>query len=188
MKGGPPRRHLRVRTLSSFSPIGRAQSTAKRPDGVADRGVGLVEILVAVVLMATVVVSVLVALQVTTKASAVDRDQANLVTWLQAASDEIYNGNRVPCTSGQAAVTSAYDALVKQAARPAGWETSGTIRVSKVQFLGRAQSGDPFSWGDGFCFEVCPPYCQTPLYAQKVTIEAVAPGGARKILETVKGE
>jgi hypothetical protein len=149
---------------------------------------------VAVVLMATVVVSVLVALQVTTKASAVDRDQANLVTWLQAASDEIYNGNRVRCTPNPAAVTSAYDILAKRATRPAGWETTGTIRVSKVQFLGRARTSDPFSWGDGFCFENMPEecplgeFCRSPLYAQKVTIEAVAPSGALKILETVKSE
>jgi type II secretory pathway pseudopilin PulG len=184
-----------VRTISSFSSIGRAQRTVEQPNRAADRGVTLIEILVAIVLMATVVVSVLVALQVATKASAVDRDQANLYAWLQAASDEVYNGKRTSCDEererGRGAVISDYDKLVKDATQPDGWaSTSATIEVTKVEFLGRNAPDAEFSWSEEFCFEGCPgEFCENPFYTQKVTIKAVAPNGTLvKVMETVKSE
>lgn len=158
-------------------------------DEPRDPGATLIEILVAVVLMGTIVVSVLVALQVTTRASKVDRDQANIYAWLQAASDEVYNGERTSCTAGRPAVIAAYDTLVQNATPPPGWGTGGTITVTNVQFLGRSSPDGEFEWGDGFCFEVCPLYCESPLFTQKVTIRAVAPNGALSmIMETIKSE
>jgi type II secretory pathway pseudopilin PulG len=180
-----------VRSVFSCISIGRAHRSAGRPDRATDRGVTLIEILVAIALMATVVVSVLVALQVATKASAVDRDQANLYAWLQAASDEVYNGKRTPCDDerGRGAVISDYDELVKLATQPDGWaSTSATIEVTKVEFLGRETANDPFSWSEEFCFEGGD-YSRNPFYTQKVTIRAVAPNGTlSKVLETVKSE
>jgi type II secretory pathway pseudopilin PulG len=151
----------------------------------------LIEILVAVVLMGTVVVAVLVALQVNIRASTVDRNQANIYAWLQAASDEVYNGDRTSCTAGRTAVIAAYDQLVQAATPPPDWNTGGTIRVTNVQFLGRTTSDGEFEWRDDLCFESgCPGlYCESPLYTQKVTIRATAPGGALSmIMETIKSE
>lgn len=154
-----------------------------------DQGVTLVEIVIAVVLLGLTVTAVLVAVRTTTSATAVDRDHAIAFSWLQAASDEIYRDARVPCTAGIAAAVSAYDAAAKSAPRPPSWSTnpSATIAVTNVEYLGRSSPDDEFEWDASFCFEGGI-YVDSPLYTQRVTITAVAPGGLVKTLQMVKNE
>jgi Tfp pilus assembly protein PilV len=55
------------------------------PIEMRDRGVSLIEIIVAVTLMTTVVIAVLSAVGVTVKATSYERDHAKAQQWLQAA-------------------------------------------------------------------------------------------------------
>ncbi len=157
---------------------------------VADRGFTLVEILVTIVLMGMTVVAVLVTLQTTIKATVIDRDHATSFAWLQAASDEIYRVPRVPCTDGQAAAISAYDAAAKSVDRPPAWvdEPTAVIQVTTVEYLGKADPDAVFEWDAGYCFEG-PGFETSRLYTQRVTIEATSPDGELvKTLQMVKSE
>lgn len=160
----------------------------RRPDG-GDRGVSLIEVLIAIVLLGTAVGAVLISVRVTTAASAVDRDHAISFSWLQAASDEIYRANRVPCTSGRPAAIAAYDTAAQAAPKPPRWasDPSATIAVTNVEYLGKVSADADFEWDASFCFEGGV-YTDSPLYTQRVTITATAPGGLVKTLQMVKNE
>lgn len=168
----------------------------------------LVELVVAIALMGIIVVSVLVSLRTTTRASRVDRDSAKAFEWLQAAADRIYNGPRVPCyeTSPQTP-QAAYNALAQGANRPDRWDVASgaTIQVTAVAFLGRTSDTVPLAWSAAasHCFESsgCPAdlntlpqplptnlqYCKSPYTTQKITITATGPGGLIvQTLEMVK--
>lgn len=163
-----------------------AGQTLVVPADQCDRGSSLIEILVSIVLLSTAVVAVLTALGTSIHASAVDRDIATAYEYVQSASDEIYEADRVPCYQGLAAVKAAYDAAVKLAPVPPGWTKTAT--VTKVEFLGRAAVNDPFSWG-AFCFESSDPtneYYTSPLYTQKITFTVKDPKGFIRTLQVVK--
>lgn len=154
-----------------------------------DRGLSLIEILISIVLLSTAVLAVVAVLGTSIHASGVDRDLATAYEYVQSASDEIYEANRVPCYQGLAAVKAAYDAAVKLAPVPPGWTKTAT--VTNVEFLGRAAVNDPFSWG-AFCFEsngvTNLPYLTSPLYTQKVTFTVQDPKGLIRTLQVVKSE
>jgi len=155
-----------------------------------DHGMTMIEVLVAIVLIGLVVTAILTTLTTTTTASAVDRDHAIAFTWLQAASDEVYRDARVPCTSGQAAAISAYDAAAKSVPRPARWasEPTAVIAVTDVEYLGRLDPTADFDWDAAYCFEGGI-YADSPLYTQRVTIEARSPDGRIvKTIQMVKSE
>lgn len=144
----------------------------------------------AVVLLGLVVTAILATLRTTTTASGIDRDHAVSFTWLQAASDEIFREPRVPCTSGQAAAISAYDAAAKSVPRPVTWATepAATIAVTNVEYLGRLDPNLDFEWDASFCFEGGA-FGDSPLFTQRITIEARSPdGGIVKTLQMVKSE
>src|SRR5262245_27876296 len=138
-----------------------------------DHGLSLIEVLVAILLIGLVVTGVLVSLRTTATASAIDRDHAIAFSWLQAASDEIYRDPRIPCTSGQASAIAAYTAAAQSAPRPVKWasEPSAVIKVTNVEYLGRVDPDAVFEWDAAFCFEGGI-YTDSPLYTQRVTIEA----------------
>ena len=157
-----------------------------------DQGTTLVELLVAIMLMGTAVVSILVALRTSTRASAIDLSQAKAYEWVQSVSDQIYDAPRVPCYSGgSAAAISAYQSAANGAAKPPGW-SSGSVTVTNVEFLGRAQTTDPFSWSSAFCFEsatTTDPYYTSPLYTQRVTFSVNGPPNTTTVtMQVVKSE
>ncbi len=157
-----------------------------------DQGTTLVELLVAIMLMGTAVVSILVALRTSTRASSIDLSQAKAYEWVQSVSDQIYDAPRVPCYSGgSAAAISAYQSAANGAAKPPGW-SSGSVTVTNVEFLGRAQTTDPFSWSSAFCFESATttnPYYTSPLYTQRVTFSVNGPPNTTTVtMQVVKSE
>lgn len=169
--------------------------TTEQPDGttLASRDIGttFIELLVSIVLLGTIVIAVLVSLQVSTTASVVDSNQARANAYLHDASDAVYEAQRVSCTSGAAAVASAYQTAVTPVPPPEGW-AGITVQVTNVQFL---TSPDPnsnvFTWGSD-CREGVTPvgdYTDFPLLSQKVTLEVTSPNGnLTKVLETVKAD
>lgn len=97
----------------------------------ADEGFSLVEVLVSIVLIGTVTVAMLVALRVSVKASALDRDHINSHAWLQGATDILYGYDRLDCGTvaapQEAAVRTTYDGYVQTAPKPLNW--NGQIKV-----------------------------------------------------------
>jgi hypothetical protein len=147
--------------------------------------------LVVIVLMGLVVTAVLVGIRVTIRASQTDRDHAAAFAWLQAGSDAIFNGPRVPCTAdgqGRIQAMASYDAIVKTVPPPPIWDGQGSISVRNVEYLGRSGVDDDFTWAPTFCFEGGA-FADSPLYAQRVTVEVVFPdASAVQTLEMVKSE
>lgn len=156
--------------------------------------------LITIVIMGVLVTVVLASLQVSVKSSAIDRDQAVAFAWLQAASDEIHNTNRIACTSngqGRLDAIAAYNAAAQGAAPPPVWTSGGPtptllgsakVRVVNVEYLGRANSDAKFEWGQTYCFEGTG-FTTSPLFTQRVTIVATFPSGAyTRTLQMVKSE
>lgn len=152
-----------------------------------DPGVSLIEILIAIVLLGTVVTAVLTALRTTTTASAIDEEHAIAFAWLQAASDEVYRAPRVSCDPDPAAPISPYnDAANQPSIRPSGWEPA-TMEVVTVEYLGRERPDDEFEWDATHCFEG-DGFEDSPLYTQRVSLQATTPDGLVKTLQMVKSE
>ena len=162
-----------------------------RAVSVPDCGNTLIEMLIVIVLMGMVVTAVLVGIRVTILASSTDRDHATAFAWLQAGSDAIYNRPRIPCTAdgqGRAQAMTQYDAAVKLVPRPPIWNGKGSIRVTDVQYLGRAGVNDDFSWSQAFCFEGGT-FVNSPLYTQRVIIAVTLPNATSvQTLEMVKSK
>ena len=161
-------------------------------DGRRDEGNSLTEILIAVTLMGIGVVSMLVGLQTSVRASSLDRDHANAFEWLQAASDAVYLADRVPCTAdgtGRLDAIATYDAAAQTASRPPVWLSATTsISVVDVEYLGRSSVDAEFEWSPSFCFEGVG-FLESPLYTQRVTIEVTLPSDrGTQTLEMVKSE
>ena len=154
-----------------------------------DAGFSLLEILVTLSLMGMTVVAVLVGLQTTIRGSVTDRDHATAFSWLQSASDEIYRADREPCTSGPAAVKSAYDTALIAVPLPPVWSATGaSISVIDVEFLGKPDPNADFEWGPAYCFEDGL-YIDSPLYTQRVTLEVIGPNGKFvRTMQMVKSE
>lgn len=167
---------------SGGGPTG-TESTDRR-----DAGVSLIEVLVAIVLLGMVVTTILVSLRASTKASAIDRDHAIAFSWLQAASDEIYRGSRVPCDVATDPIAT-YTSYAQAATRPPRWVSSPAhIEVTEVEYLGRTTPDADFEWDASFCFEGVG-FEDSPLYTQRVTIQATSPDGDLvKTLQMVKNE
>jgi len=175
----------------------RSESTHVSPGGPSHRRAGddagftLIEVLVVITLMGICVVAVLAGMRATISATVIDRNHAVAFAWLQAASDEIYETPRVPCTSGQALAQSSYEAAAKSVPVPPVWSgTAAKIEVTNVEYLGRVTVDSAFEWGASFCFEGAgTEYEDSPLYTQRVTLRASSPDGSMaQTLEMVKSE
>lgn len=163
-----------------------------------DAGNSLAEMLVVIVLMGLVVTAVLAGFRVSVRASTTDRNHATAFAWLQAASDDIYSGARVPCTTdgqGRTDAMAAYSSLAQGSTVPPSWSKSdgtaielASIKVIDVEYLGRVNVDDDFQWSPTFCFEGGA-FVGSPLFTQRVTIEVTFPNGdTRQTLEMVKSE
>lgn len=153
----------------------------RREELSGDNGSTFVELLVSIVLLGMAVVATLVALQASVTASRIDADHARAFAWLQAASDKVFEEQRVSCTKTSVSPTSAassasdwstnkgtgvagdpeiagtvwyeYKDAVASAPAPAGW-SGGTIEVTAIEFLGKPNPAATFfEWGAGYCFE-----------------------------------
>jgi prepilin-type N-terminal cleavage/methylation domain-containing protein len=107
--------------------------TAGEHDHISrDRGLSLIEILVAIVLLATVGVGVMGALRSTIIGSRLERDHAKAYQWLQSADGVLQAAERVGCehelpadsayADGEEKVRLQYQQLIRdQVVNPDGW-------------------------------------------------------------------
>lgn len=187
-------RRMKIRqTRTSLGVLRHVRST----DG---HGFTLIEVLVVITLMGICVVAVLSGMRATISATVIDRSHAVAFEWLQAASDEIYQADRVSCAPdpsdpsepfGRDAAILEYDTAAGLAAVPPVWTgTTAKIEVTNVEYLGRSSVDADFEWRPSFCFEgVGTEYATSPLYTQRVTIQVTGPDGTMvQTLEMVKSE
>lgn len=162
----------------------RTAHTRGRPTGSSrsrrspDRGSGLIEILVAVVLLGLGAAGTLTALTVAIRGSGQASRLSSARRWLVSAADYVASDAvpRVPCTSGEAAVRAAYQAAAQTvtAARPAGWSATRITVVGPVMF-----------WNGTSYTSTC--YESSGLRLQLITLLATAPtGGQTETLTLVK--
>ena len=164
--------------------------------GRRDRGVSLVEMLVAVTLMGTVVVAVVASVGVTVKATAYERDHAKAQQWLQAAVGVIEAVDFASCdplvvngTNVQKAYQDAVtvnkvdtngDGLVTTddgARRP--WQYEGVLAV-QVPDVWDGSKFVPFSAQLSVCYD------QSRLRQQRVRLIVDHPSGVRETVEMIK--
>lgn len=156
-----------------------------------DAGTTFIELLVSIVLLGTVVLAVLTALQVATTASVTSADHARAYALLHEASDAVFNAPRVSCAppATEADIIDAYDDGFATLTRPEGWSTV-TPTIEQVEFLNASEIlGETVYTWSAVCQEDLTDSNgnPTPLKSQKVTIQVVSPDGSlTKILETVK--
>lgn len=110
---------------------------------VADLGFTLTEMLVAITLMGVAGVSVLGAMAVSAKGSAVNASQAAAVVWLQGGIDYLAKVPFSSCTTGQeSAVGTAYQTNLQSSGAPVsqqGWPQQNITVVQPVLFWNGTQ-------------------------------------------------
>lgn len=160
-------------------------SVPLRPLHEPDSGLTLVEILVAVMLLGTVVVSTLGVLRISILGGTAQRDHANAHAWLQSASDVLYASTKVECStglpdSGKEAIRVAYQAVVDPVPNPETW-TNSQIRIIDIQFWNSADSDN-----DGIIEFRFGTTCQDDenLSLQRILIQVRSPDG--RIIEQVE--
>jgi len=157
----------------------RTASRARR-----DKGFTLIEILIAVVLLGGVIAGSMAALTATTLSGSLHRDHARAHAWLQTASDILYAYPKVACNStdadkGEAAVRTAYDAVVKGVPNPPEWKDWQIRIVPTVKFW-NAKNIDSDPDVEYFFGTDCDPSLQLQL----IELEVKSPSG--RIIETVQ--
>lgn len=149
-----------------------------RARGATDRGSGLIEILVAVVLLGLGAAGTLTALTVAIRGSGQAARLSSARRWLISAADYVASDAvpRVACTSGEPAVRSAYQSAAQSvsSARPAGWSASSITVDAAVLFWNGTSYGTT-------CYE------SSGLRLQLITLRATSPtGGQTETLTLVK--
>ena len=178
----------------------RDPADASRRDEGVDEGVTFIELLVSIVLLGTLVVAVLVALQASTTASTTDAKHARAFIYLHEASDAVFLTPRMSCVGRtQAELIDYYDDAFVGLTTPQGWG-SVTPVITKIEFLNASDASGTtvYTWGP-LCFEgpvdadgngtidADEDFTETPLNSQKITITVTSPDGVlTKTLETVK--
>lgn len=153
-----------------------------------DAGATLVEILVAVVLLGTVVVATLGALQASVVGTRTERDHARAHQWLQSATGVLQATDRVSCQDaggdpGELVMRQAYQAVLQnEVESPTGWQEWQITIIPPIRVWDGTRYWDPYD-------AATPATCFEPQYQlQLITIRVVSPDG--RIIETrqvVKG-
>ena len=142
-----------------------------------DRGYGMIEILVSVVLLGLGATSTLTAISVAVKGSAEESRLSGGRLWLISAADYVVSDNvaRVACTSGESTVRSAYQSAAQTVttSRPSGWAASQISVLPTVLFW----DGSTFT---STCYET------NGLILQEFTLQTTSPKGEVETLTVVK--
>jgi len=154
---------------------------AQRPR--RDTGVTLIEILIAITLLAGVIAGSMAALRATTISGEIHRDHSRAHAWLQTASDILYAYPKVACDgtqadAGELNVRTKYDLVVKGVPNPPEWKDWQIRIVPTVKFWNASNiDSDPdveYYFGNT---------CDPNLQLQLISLEVKSPSG--RIIETV---
>lgn len=180
--GGTDTTTMSETTKCGISPTG--SDVARRARG--DQGFSLVEILVSIVLMGTVMIAVLGALQISVTGSRVERDHARAHQWLQSAIGAVQAAPRVSCdppfgtySSGENNVRNTYQNVIRGSAVliPPGWSSSQLEIVPSVKVWDGDQYLDP-NTAPKACYD------SNGFRLQLITIRVESPDG--EIIESVE--
>lgn len=142
----------------------------------AGDGFSFVELLVTIVLIGTVVIATLVGLRATIVANTVNDDRAHMDAWLQEGVDTLHRAGFVSCSSGMAAVTSAYQTTLDGVSAPTGW-AGGSLQLTDVKFASVDPARHVELWGTS---------CDTERPSQLLTVRVTAPDGMSEIVRMVR--
>ncbi|NQY54930.1 MAG: prepilin-type N-terminal cleavage/methylation domain-containing protein [Ilumatobacteraceae bacterium] len=154
----------------------RMEQEHAAPD-VRDRGVSLVEVVVAIVLIGTVVVATINAVSGSIRVSSTSRTAAQLETAIVNAADRVNRAER-GCD---------YTIYAQAAVQTEGWDPS-TAAVTHEYYLPAASPTQQGTWQTG---SAGAPGCAgtepTDLLVQRVTINITSPDGSvRRSIQVVK--
>ena len=157
-----------------------------RADTCRDRGVSLIELVVAVSLMGLVVVGLLSAMWSSVRMSDVSDDQAKIEAALGSAADRLANFAYIPCPTIDG--SSGYLPIVQAAAGTVNWPvTSVTITDLRFWLPSSTSQGQWVTANNltqGECNEAAS--LTTSRTLQRITIKVTSPSGYSKSLEVVK--
>lgn len=164
---------LRARPITQPTPA----PTSSRP--TRDRGLTMIEIVIAITLMAIVVGSILTAVATSIAASATSRSAAQVETALVNAADRV---NRAPKRCD-------YTIYVQAAAQTQGWPIS-TASTSHEYYIPGADATSTGSWAIGAPGTPgCPGATPNDLLVQRVTISLTSPDGEiHRTIQVVKSD
>jgi hypothetical protein len=114
-----------------------AETKAQPAKSRRDRGMSFVEVLVAVVLLGTVVVSILTATRAIVIGSHLERDHAKAHQWLQSASENVQLVDRIGCDlpNTEASIRGSYQDTIRLASdNPTGWADDRIEIVAPIRF------------------------------------------------------
>lgn len=144
--------------------------TRHRPTG--DAGEGLIETLIAVVLVGLAAAATLTTMSTTIRATSQHKSHAGAQAWLVGAADTLTSQTvpRSGCAAGEPAVRASYLAAVQAVTdgRPAGWPASAITVLTPVGFSNGTRYGDSVS-------NVC--YDSLGFNSQAITIQVTSPDG-----------
>jgi len=152
-----------------------------------DRGLSLIEIMVAIVLLATVGVGVMGALRSTVIGTRLERDHAKAYQWLQSADGVLQAAERVGCdydplvdvgyASGEEKVRLQYQQLIRdQVVNPDGWGDWQITVLYPVKIWDGTNYWEPVASPNGPCFE--------DRLLQLIELQVSSPAG--DIIETIQ--
>jgi prepilin-type N-terminal cleavage/methylation domain-containing protein len=157
-------------------------------DTVGDRGYTLVEMLIAIVLMGSIVLSIMGGMWAVVRASSQNDERAKVQAVLGAAGDQISNWGYIPCPEPPPGfvpdpslpdlATPGYEQFGQKAASAVGWDVE-TVQIVDYQYW----NPETRTWSDTNTIQGTDGTCNdnvnltTSKTLQKLTIRATAPGG-----------
>jgi len=152
-----------------------------------DRGNTLIEVLIAIVLMGTIVLSLVVAVQVTIRLSRTSNDQAKAESVLGSAADRVANFAYNPCPGPDGGE---YLGIAQAAANAVGW-TSPVVTIDEITYWHPATPTSSAQWlaTNGLSATECTPgiTLTDARTLQKIRIRVTAPnGGYTRAIDVVK--
>lgn len=150
-----------------------------------DRGWTLTEVVVAIALSGTLILSLITGVHTLVRTSSISRDQAKVEAVLGGAADELAEAGWQSCP----VETGAYEAVVDSAAARVEWAPSA-VRVESIEYWDISANAwsptNPFA-ASGSCQMV--PTIAAASRMQRVTVAASSPGGGHtRTLQVVVAE
>ncbi len=154
----------------------RVVTHADRIRSRRDDGYTLVEMLIAIVLMGTIVLSIMGGMWAVVRASRMNDERAKVQAILGAAGDALTNGEHLKCPEPKDDQTNTYLGLVQKAATNVGWDESA-VQISAYRFYNPSTGN--WDANNSIQGDQCNPrvFLTQDRTMQKMTIVATAPGG-----------